>query len=66
MTLHSKPNRSFRIELGRRHLDANAYQRQLPIKIIEIYNTRVTDVVFEVEYLCNGWVKKDGVNANLL
>ena len=27
---------------------------------------RVTDVVFEVEYLCNGWVKQDGVNANLL
>ena len=22
------------------------------------------DVVFEVEYLWNGWVKKDGVNAN--
>ena len=27
---------------------------------------RVTDVVFEVEYLYNGWVKKDGVNANLV
>ena len=23
-------------------------------------------VVFEVEYLCNGWVKKDDVNANLV
>ena len=24
------------------------------------------DVAFEVEYLCNGWVKKDEVNANLV
>ena len=23
-------------------------------------------VVFKVKYLCNGWVKKDGVNANLV
>ena len=22
--------------------------------------------MIEVEYLCNGWVKKDGVNANLV
>ena len=22
--------------------------------------------MFEVEYLCNEWVKKDGVNANLV
>ena len=30
-----------------------------------MYNIRGPDVVFEVEYLPNGWVKKDGVNANL-
>ena len=35
----------------------------LPIKIIKIYNIRVIDVVFEVEYRCNEWVKKDGVSA---
>ena len=23
-------------------------------------------MVFEVEYLCNRWVKKNGVNANLI
>ena len=34
-------------------------------KSLQIYNNRVTDVVFEVEYFCKGWVKKDGVNANL-
>ena len=39
---------------------------ELPIKIIKINNTRGTDVVFEAEYLCNGWVKNDGVNANLV
>ena len=22
--------------------------------------------MFEVEYLCSGWVKKDGINANLV
>ena len=38
----------------------------LPIKIIKIYNVRVTDVVFEVEYLCNGWLKNNTVNANLV
>ena len=39
----------------------------MPIKIIKIYNIGVTtDVVFEVEYLCNGWVKNNGVNANLV
>ena len=32
----------------------------------KIYNNRVTDDVFEVEYLCDEWVKKDGVNANLV
>ena len=26
----------------------------------------MSDDVFEVEYLCNEWVKKDGVNANLV
>ena len=35
-------------------------------KNIKMYNIGVTDVVFKVEYLCNGWVKKDGVNANLV
>ena len=30
------------------------------------YNIRGPDVVFEVEYLWNGWVKKDGVNVNLV
>ena len=30
------------------------------------YNIRGPDVVFEVEYLWNGWVKKDGINANLV
>ena len=30
------------------------------------YNIRVPYTVFEVEYLWNGWVKKDGVNANLV
>ena len=34
--------------------------------MIKVYNVRATDVVFEVDYLCNGWVKKDGVNANLV
>ena len=38
----------------------------LPIKIIKIDNIRGLDVVFEVEYLLNSWVKKDGVNANLV
>ena len=38
----------------------------LPIKIIKIFNIRGPDVVFEAEYLWNGWVKKDGVNANLV
>ena len=32
----------------------------------KIYSNRVTDDVFEVEYLCDEWVKKDGVNANLV
>ena len=32
----------------------------------KIYNIRVTDDMFEVEYLCDEWVKKDGVNANLV
>ena len=36
------------------------------MKIIKICNIRVTDVVFEAEYLCNGWVKKNGVNANVV
>ena len=36
------------------------------MKIVRIYNIRVNDVVFEVECLCNEWVKKDGVNANLV
>ena len=27
---------------------------------------RGSDVVFEVEYLLNGWVKKNEVNANLI
>ena len=36
------------------------------MKIIKIYNISVTDIAFEVEYLCNGWVKKDGVNTNLV
>ena len=30
----------------------------LPIKIIKIYNIRGPDVMFEVEYLWNGWVKE--------
>ena len=34
----------------------------LPKKIIKIYNIRGLDVVFEVEYFWNGWVKKNGVN----
>ena len=34
--------------------------------MIKIYNIRDTDVVFEVEYLENGWVKKVEVNANLV
>ena len=38
----------------------------LPIKIIKIYNIRVTDVVCEVKYFWNGWVKKNGVNTNLV
>ena len=29
-------------------------------------NISFTDVVFEVKYLRNGWVKTDGVNANLV
>ena len=33
-------------------------------KIIKIFNIRGPDVMFEVEYLWNGWVKKNGVNAN--
>ena len=36
------------------------------MKIIKIYNTRVTKVVFEVEYFWNGWVTKVGVYANLV
>ena len=32
----------------------------------KIYNIRGLDIVLEVEYLSNGWVKKDGVNANLV
>ena len=39
---------------------------ELPIKIIKTYNIRGPDVVFEVEYLWNDSVKKDGVNANLV
>ena len=37
-----------------------------PLKIIQNYNIlhKGPDVTFEVEYLWNGWVKKDGVNAN--
>ena len=38
----------------------------LPIKIIKFNNIRVTDVVFKPEDLWNGWIKKDGVNANLV
>ena len=30
------------------------------------YNIKAPYVVFEVEYLWNGWVKKDGVNVNLV
>ena len=36
----------------------------MPIKIFKIYNIRAPDVVFEIEYLWNGSVKKDVVNAN--
>ena len=32
----------------------------------KIYNIRGDLVAFEVEYLWNGWVKKDWVNANLV
>ena len=39
---------------------------ELPIKIIKIYNIKGTDVVLEVEYLWNGWVKKDEVNATFV
>ena len=38
-----------------------------PIKTIVLDSTRGPGyIVFEVEYLCNGPVKKDGVNANLV
>ena len=30
------------------------------------YNIRGPHVMFEVEYLWNGWVKKDGVNVNVV
>ena len=33
---------------------------------MKIYNIRGPDVVFEVEYLWNGWIKMNGVNANLV
>ena len=33
--------------------------------IIKIFNIIDPDVVFKAEYLWNGWIKKDGVNANL-
>ena len=36
----------------------------LPIKIIKICNIRVTDIVFKVEYLRNGWLKNNRVNTN--
>ena len=36
----------------------------LPVKIITFCNVRGPNVVFEVEYLGNGPVKKNGVNAN--
>ena len=38
----------------------------LPINIIKIYNVKGADIMFEVKYLWNGWVRKDGVNANLV
>ena len=34
--------------------------------VLQNYNIRGTYVVFKVNYLLNGWVKKDGVNANLV
>ena len=42
-------NRWFRLELERRRQCLST--TGLPIKIIEIYNIRVTDVLFEVENL---------------
>ena len=39
---------------------------RIATKNMEIYSVRVTDVVFEGEYLSNEWVKKDRINANLV
>ena len=38
----------------------------LPIKVTNIYSVRGPDVVFVVESIWNDWVKKDGINANLV
>ena len=39
---------------------------RVAIKIIEIDSNGGNDVVFDVEYLCYGWVEKDRVNVNLV
>ena len=44
--------------------DAKAMNVRVAKKIIKIFNIRGPDVMFEVEYPWNGWVKKNGVYAN--
>ena len=33
---------------------------------MNIYDIKGPDVVFKIEYLWNGWIKKDGVNAKVV
>ena len=42
-----------------------AVNERIANKIIKAYNIEGPYVVFVVEYLWNGWVKKGGVKANM-
>ena len=46
--------------------DAKPINVRVANKISKICNIIGQNVVLKVEYLWNGWVKKDGVNANLV
>ena len=48
------------------NLTPKAINVRVAKKINKIYSIRGPNVVFEVKYLCSGWVKMDRVNANLV
>ena len=59
----AQPRLCFRLELDGIAYDAKAIYIRVANKN---YNIRGPCVVFEVKYLWNGSVKKNGVNANLV